>query len=309
MSVLDLKPLVSDVSNEDVTKFMESGLFLQKNNMKPIFVIPMMTLVFAVIGRFFYMLFSQLVSVAAAWIVFCVLIIGGAATGWYYSVYSVKKRYAPTIRLKRTAELNGFQFDTELAQAKDDTVLFSNRDVVLRNVITGTYQKIGFRVANAEAVSKVLSNTPVLYWNVIRIDLQQSLPHLILDSVKNNSAFSTNLPVTFKPQQRMSLEGDFYRHFTVYAPNEFQWDVYYIFTPDVMAFFIDKLSECDIEIKGRFMYLYTPHTVEYSSPEIFESLFTLLFETINDIDRASSRYQNSTGSTAVLEEGLKTRLL
>lgn len=308
MASLDLRPFLSDVSSDDVSKFVDGGLSSRESSMKPIVLIPLMILVFAVIGRFFYAVISQLLSVAVAWVVFCSLVIVGAAIGWYYSVYVVKSQYVPTIRLKRTAELNGYQFDAELAHAKDNSILFDDREVVLRNVITGTYNTVGFRIANAEAIADVVSTTPVLNWNVMRIKLQQDFPHLVLDSTSNNSLFSSSVPVTFKRQQALSLEGDFNRHFTMYAPNEFKRDIYYIFTPDVMAFFIDRLSECDIEIKGSFMYVYTPRVIEYSSPETFEALLTLLFDTIDKIDRASTRYQNSTASTATLHEGLNTRL-
>ena len=73
--------------------------------------------------------------------------------------------------------------------------------------------------------------------------LPRDLPHLMIDSRRNGS-LSGVLPGT----ERMSLEGDFDRHFAVYAPKGYERDALELLTPDVMACLIDYGRHWDVEV-------------------------------------------------------------
>lgn len=73
--------------------------------------------------------------------------------------------------------------------------------------------------------------------------LPRDLPHLMIDSLRNGSLRSV-LPGT----ERMSLEGDFDRHFAVYAPTGYERDALELLTPDVMACLIDYGRYWDVEV-------------------------------------------------------------
>lgn len=73
--------------------------------------------------------------------------------------------------------------------------------------------------------------------------LPRDLPHLMIDSLRNGSLRSV-LPGT----ERMSLEGDFDRHFAVYAPKGYERDALELLTPDVMACLIDYGRHWDVEV-------------------------------------------------------------
>lgn len=76
-------------------------------------------------------------------------------------------------------------------------------------------------------------------WYYAGMRLPRRVPHLVLDSKSNDGtvmgkALISNLPVVISSSQRISLEGDFDRYFTLYAPR-YDVDVRYVLTPDVMA--------------------------------------------------------------------------
>lgn len=73
--------------------------------------------------------------------------------------------------------------------------------------------------------------------------MPRALPHLMIDSRRNGS-----LRAFLPGVQRMSLEGDFDRYFTTYAPKGYERDALELLTPDVMVCLIDHGRRWDIEV-------------------------------------------------------------
>lgn len=96
----------------------------------------------------------------------------------------------------------------------------------------------------------------VHHWSYVAFRLPRRVPHMLLDAKDNNSLFGSNLPVGFSREQRLSLEGDFDRWFTLYCPRQYERDALYVFTPDLMARMIDYGSAYDIELVDDYCYLY-----------------------------------------------------
>jgi hypothetical protein len=80
--------------------------------------------------------------------------------------------------------------------------------------------------------------------------------HVLLDSKKNNFLMLRNLPGNFSSDQKLQLEGDFNNYFTVYAPTDYQRDVLYFLTPELMAGLIDKGSNYDFEVIDDNLFIY-----------------------------------------------------
>lgn len=93
-------------------------------------------------------------------------------------------------------------------------------------------------------------------WGYVAIKLDTPLPHIVLDATGNNGLFGSNLPATFHKDQRLSLEGDFDRYFSLYCPADYERDALYLFTPDIMARFIDNAAALDVEIVDDWLFLY-----------------------------------------------------
>ena len=128
-------------------------------------------------------------------------------------------------------------------------------------------------------------------YGFIRIQLPRRLPHMVLDARVNNilGRFS-NLPSSFKGDQRISLEGDFDKYFTLYAPKEYERDTLYVFTPDIMQLMIEDTANYDVEIIDNYMYLYTDGGINIFDPERMESMMSIASKLANKFDRRVDFY-------------------
>lgn len=77
----------------------------------------------------------------------------------------------------------------------------------------------------------------------LSLRLPRALPHLMIDA-RGNGSMRAALPGA----QRLSLEGDFGKFFTVYVPAGYERDALELLTPDVMACLIDHGRSWDIEV-------------------------------------------------------------
>jgi hypothetical protein len=114
------------------------------------------------------------------------------------------------------------------------------------------------------------------YWGFLALHLDRELPNMVLDSKENNTLFGSDLPVTFRRDQILSLEGDFDKHFTLYCPKEYEQDALYVFTPDLMALLIDDAGSFDVEIVDDWMFIYTPHQFAPLDAANYQRLFTIV---------------------------------
>lgn len=94
-------------------------------------------------------------------------------------------------------------------------------------------------------------------WGYMKVKLPRKLPHMVLDAKQNNSlGLFSNLPDTFNKEQALALEGDFNKHFTLYAPKQYERDALYVFAPDVMAKLIDNGGGFDMEVIDDKLFIY-----------------------------------------------------
>ena len=103
----------------------------------------------------------------------------------------------------------------------------------------------------------------------ISIRISRKLPHVVLDATQNNFISQlSNLPAKFKQAQRISLEGDFDRYFTVYCPDGYGPDTLYWLTPELMEILKHQLAGYDIEVVGDHVYLYPSGLFKFDQPSI-----------------------------------------
>lgn len=110
---------------------------------------------------------------------------------------------------------------------------------------------------NAEALGLNFS----LDYIVLAVPLEKHVPHIFIDGRKQNAFNRKNpnlwsLPKRIKRGQKMqSLEGDFYKSFSVYTPKLKQIETLSILTPDTMLALRDKGFEFDYELYGKYLYV------------------------------------------------------
>ena len=111
-------------------------------------------------------------------------------------------------------------------------------------------------------------------WGYIAIRLDVPLPNIVLDAQSNNGFFGSNLPANYDGHQRLSLEGDFDRSFALYCPAGYERDALYLFTPDIMARFMDSASAFDVEIVDDWLFLYAQNRqVTTLDPAVWAQMF------------------------------------
>lgn len=113
-------------------------------------------------------------------------------------------------------------------------------------------------------------------WGYVAVRLDVPLPHIVLDAQSNNGLFGSNLPAAFDADQRLSLEGDFDRHFALYCPAGYEQDALYLFTPDIMARFIDNAAALDVEIVDDWLFLYGKRDFSTLDPATWAWLFSVV---------------------------------
>ncbi len=79
------------------------------------------------------------------------------------------------------------------------------------------------------------------------------LPHIVLDPPRATASVLG----LWERGQHLSLEGDFDRYFRLYCPTGYERDALYLFTPDVMARFIDSAATLEVEIVDDWLFLYS----------------------------------------------------
>ena len=153
-------------------------------------------------------------------------------------------------------------------------------------------------------------------WHYAGVRLPRKVPHLVLDSKANDStlmgkALISNLPVVISNSQRISLEGDFDKYFTLYAPKQYEVDVRYVLTPDVMAALVDQSSLFDIELVDDMAFFYTLQS-EKSDDQMLGDIFTVLTVAGRELYRQVDRYTDDRvaggrSSNAVAEQGRRLK--
>lgn len=113
-------------------------------------------------------------------------------------------------------------------------------------------------------------------WGYVAVKLDVPLPNIVLDATSNNSFLGSNLPSAFDRKQRLELEGDFNEHFALYCPVGYERDALYLFTPDIMARFIDHAAALDVEIVDDWLFLYGQRSFSTLDPATWAWLFSVV---------------------------------
>lgn len=119
-------------------------------------------------------------------------------------------------------------------------------------------------------------NTTTHTWGFLALELDRTLPHMLMDAVGNDGLFGSAFAPIIDRKQVLSLEGDFDRWFTLYCPRQYERDALYVFTPDLMALLIDNAAPFDVEIIDRWMLVYSPRAFEMTDPALHDRLMRIV---------------------------------
>lgn len=214
------------------------------------------------------------------------------------------------------AEANGLEYISKTNEPGYAGMIFGiGNNRYAYNQLFNKTKKPFFEIANYRYTVGSDDNERTISYGYIIIQLDRNLPHMVLDSTSNNSKIFgmnlSNLPVSFKKDQRLSLEGDFDKHFTLYAPEDYKRDALYIFTPDLMALFIDKSGSYDAEIIDNKLYIYSSSSFNLLSPEAMQRIFEIIdkigAKTLSQTDKYADESVGNRSSDVVAMPGRRLK--
>jgi hypothetical protein len=207
------------------------------------------------------LVFVPLAAIAAVIVLIAVLALRGGR--------SSKERW---LRLDTFARANGMTYVPSLPQPHLPGMIFAlGSDRQATDLVRGELPRF-VEFGNHRYVTGSGDNRSTVSWGYVAVRLDVPLPHIVLDAVGNNGV-GTNLPSAFDRRQRLSLEGDFDRYFHLYCPRGYEADALYLFTPDVMARFIDNAAQLDVEIVDDWLFLYSRRDLSTLDPATWAWLF------------------------------------
>ena len=176
-------------------------------------------------------------------------------------------------RLNRFADANGMTYRHRIPDPTFPGMIFGIGGDRFATDVLRTTTRPTVEYGHLQYLVSTGKTTTTKRWGYIAIELGTTLPHIVLDSVGNNSIVGSNLPTAFAAQQKLSLEGDFDRYFQLSCPEGYERDALYLFSPDIMARFVDHAALFDVEIVDNVLFLYTGPGISTTSPEMWAWLF------------------------------------
>jgi len=198
-----------------------------------------------------------------------------------YVLFDIWRQSVDRVRVIRFATQN------RLELVKDDIgrtypgSFFSHGQVAIINALR-TPRKPFFEFGNFRLL--VIQGQP--HYGYVRIKLPRRLPHMLLKSMRNPMP----LPADLVKAQYLSLEGDFYKHFRLYVPRQYERDALYVFTPDIMALFIDTVGEFTCEIVDDELYLYAGRKIKMTDQGQIEAIVQTVAGLMGKFDRQIDYY-------------------
>ncbi|MBO0980277.1 hypothetical protein [Microbacterium sp. SD291] len=187
-------------------------------------------------------------------------------------------------RLHRFAQANGMHYEGSVADPPLPGMIFNlGRARSASDLLRGTRPRF-VEFGNYRYTTGSGKNSTTHKWGYVAVKLDVPLPNIVLDA-KGNNSFGSNLPASFEREQHLSLEGNFDQYFTLYCPAGYERDALYLFTPDIMARFIDNAAELDVEIVDDWMFLYTRREVSTLDPATWAWLFGVVGALITKFDQ------------------------
>ncbi|WP_449282351.1 hypothetical protein [Leucobacter sp.] len=199
------------------------------------------------------------------------------------------------VRLARFARANGLSFRDRLDSgsatwrtARAGTGFPKNMRNVERAMLGGD----GVAVARHTALQSTQQERANLRrpFAFALLHLPRAVPHIILKNKR--SRVLSLVGQGLGNRTRLSLEGDFDRHFTLLCPAGYERDALEVFTPDVMAAVIDVAGSCEVELIDDELYLYFRYGTPLWRPETLERLQRALWLLRERFERQASRYSD-----------------
>ena len=130
---------------------------------------------------------------------------------------------------------------------------------------------------------------------MVQVPLGRDVPNIAL--VNARASVFGGSGSRFTHEQRLGLEGDFDRTFSLYCPAGYERDALYIFTPDLMAILLDVVSDCEVELVDGHVVIYSGGPWRLWRPERFASVVRIAELLGARAQRRTARYRDDPSTT------------
>lgn len=238
---------------------------------------------FGILGVFFVVIFGSMIGLllsvrGGGWLVPAVVVIGIAGVVTAIVMWTRRRRLRE-FRLASFAAANGMSYVPSVSDPGLPGMIFDEGHSRRAEDLVRGEQPRFVEFANYQYTTGSGKNSTTHRWGYVAIRLDVPLPNIVLDAQANNF-WGTNLPERFAKTQRLSLEGDFDRHFALYCPQGYERDALYLFTPDIMQRFIDHAAAFDVEIVDDWLFLYAK---DRQITTLDPAVWARLFETVGAV--------------------------
>jgi len=208
-----------------------------------------------------------------------------AAAAVAVTFFSQRRVATRRYRLDRFARANGMHYVPQIANPSLPGMIFNDGSYRRSFDVVRGEKPRPVEFANYVYTTGSGKHRQTHRWGYVAVKLDTPLPHIVLDATGNNSLLGSNLPTSYRKEQRLSLEGDFDRHFALYCPAGYEQDALYLFTPDVMSRFIDTAADLDVEIVDDWLIMYTKRNASTTDPDTWAWLFGAVAAVLGKLDQ------------------------
>jgi hypothetical protein len=134
-------------------------------------------------------------------------------------------------------------------------------------------------------------------WFFLSTRLSAAVPHMMLIPRPRLSQAASPL-FNLAGTQRLRLEGDFDRHFALYAPESYARDALYVITPDLMALLIDHLPGAFVETIDDALTIMVPRPAHFLDGAAWDRIADLLGVVLPKAHRQTRRYRDERSPVA-----------
>jgi hypothetical protein len=189
--------------------------------------------------------------------------------------------------LDRFAEANGLNYYPEL---RSPVVIGTVFETGPSRIAWDVFIRPGLEVGNYRTADRYNRAVAPDGWAFVRILLNTSVPHLLLLPRRSRVPARTIAPI--RAAQRLQLEGDFDRHFTLYVPAGYERDALYVITPDLMALLIDRVPGAFVEMIGQHLTIAIPGTADAALATTWDWIEQVRTTVGRKTIRQTTRYQD-----------------
>lgn len=211
--------------------------------------------------------------------------------GGLYGLFDLYRELSETAGMRRLAGMSGLDFYRDFRPSNYPGAPFKAGYVYVPRALRTREMRFLETGYLRPTFHDRRSNSAVTL-TYIRVKLPKALPHMAL---VRNQGFS--LLRSYVPKgEKLTLEGEFGDHFTLFAPEGYAQDALYIFTPDVMARFLDTTASFDCEIVNDEMYFYSNKKLSLLQIQTLRRIVGMVASVLQKFDRQTARYTDDHSS-------------